>query len=103
MYWRSIVKPGSKFRVRTLGAVPPSALLPPDELDRPMIERIAASLRTKPEEAEPALERWAGELNLESRLLPGRIDLTVLEVLETGVQATLERVAASPPAEGWPA
>jgi uncharacterized Ntn-hydrolase superfamily protein len=82
------------------GTPQPDRALP---LDRPMVERIAAALGTTPEQAEPALERWAGELNLESRLLPGKIDLTVLDVLESGVQATLDRVAAAPPAEGWPA
>ena len=81
------------------GTAQPHTALP---LDRPMTERIAAALGTTPEKAEAALERWAGELNLESRLLPGRIDQTVLEVLETGVAAVLERVATSPPAEGWP-
>jgi uncharacterized Ntn-hydrolase superfamily protein len=82
------------------GTPQPDTALP---LDRPMAQRIAAALGTTPENAEPALERWAGELNLESRLLPGRIDRTVLEVLETGVAPTLERVAKSPPSEGWPA
>jgi uncharacterized Ntn-hydrolase superfamily protein len=82
------------------GTAEPERALP---LDRAMIERIAASLGTTPEQAQPALERWAGELNLESRLLQGKIDLTVLEVLVSGVQPTLDRVAASPPAEGWPA
>lgn len=81
------------------GTAQPDQALP---LDRLMSERIAAALRTTPEDAEPALERWAGELNLESRLLQGKIDRTVLEVLETGVQRTLERVAAAPPSEGWP-
>jgi len=82
------------------GTAQPETALP---IDRPMAERIAAALHTTPDTAEPALERWAGELNLESRLLPGKIDRTVLEVLETGVQSTLDRVAVSPPAEGWPA
>jgi uncharacterized Ntn-hydrolase superfamily protein len=82
------------------GMAQPDTALP---LDRSMVERIAAALGATKEDAEPALERWAGELNLESRLLPGKIDLTVLEVLETGVEPTLERVAKSPPSEGWPA
>lgn len=66
-------------------------------------ERVAAALNAKADEVEPALVRWASELNLESRLLPGKIDVTVLEVLESGVGATLERVAAATPPEGWPA
>jgi uncharacterized Ntn-hydrolase superfamily protein len=52
---------------------------------------------------EPVLVRWASELNLESRLLPGKVDLTILEVLEHGVDKTLARVAQAPPPEGWPA
>ena len=66
-------------------------------------DRVAKALGAKPGDLEPALDRWASELHLESRLLPGRIDLAVLEVLERGVGATLERVAADPPREGWPA
>jgi uncharacterized Ntn-hydrolase superfamily protein len=66
-------------------------------------DRVATALGAKLGELEPALDRWASELNLESRLLPGKIDLAVLEVLEHGVKATLERVAAEPPREGWPA
>jgi len=66
-------------------------------------ERVATALKTSPAEVEPVLVRWASELNLESRLLPGKIDLTVLEVLERGVPATLERAAKTTPQEGWPA
>jgi uncharacterized Ntn-hydrolase superfamily protein len=72
-------------------------------LDKPMVGRIAAALGTSLEDAPIALERWASELNLESRLLPGKIDPTVLEVLESGVGPTLQSVAAAPPSEGWPA
>lgn len=82
------------------GMALPDTALP---LDRPMVERIASALGTTRDNAESELERWAGELNLESRLLPGRIDRTVLEVLEAGVGPTLERVSKSPPSEGWPA
>ena len=64
---------------------------------------VAEALHTDPDNAEPALVRWASELNLESRLLPGRIDMTVLKVLEKGVGPTLEHAAAQPPMEGWPA
>jgi uncharacterized Ntn-hydrolase superfamily protein len=52
---------------------------------------------------ETALEVWASEQNLESRLVPGMVDRTVLAVLESGPSATLARVAASPPLEAWPA
>jgi hypothetical protein len=66
-------------------------------------KRVAAALNAKVNQVEPELVRWASELNLESRLIPGKIDLTVLEVLERGVGATLERVGAATPPEGWPA
>jgi uncharacterized Ntn-hydrolase superfamily protein len=65
-------------------------------------ERVAAVLKVEPDAVEPALVRWASELNLESRLLPGAIDLTILEVLESGVAATLGRARGAPPQEGWP-
>jgi uncharacterized Ntn-hydrolase superfamily protein len=82
------------------GTPVPETALP---LTGPIADRVATALGAKPGELEPALDRWASELNLESRLLPGKIDLAVLEVLERGVGATLERVAAAPPREGWPA
>jgi len=66
-------------------------------------KRVATALKAKSDDLEPELIRWASELNLESRLLPGRVDLTVLEVLESGVEATLDRAAAATPPEGWPA
>jgi uncharacterized Ntn-hydrolase superfamily protein len=66
-------------------------------------KRVAAALNAKVDQVEPELVRWASELNLESRLIPGKIDLTVLEVLESGVGATLEHVGAATPPEGWPA
>jgi uncharacterized Ntn-hydrolase superfamily protein len=66
-------------------------------------DRVASALGAKAGEVEPALDRWASELNLESRLIPGKIDLAVLEVLERGVRPTLDRVAADPPPHGWPA
>jgi uncharacterized Ntn-hydrolase superfamily protein len=65
--------------------------------------RVAAALEVVEEDAEPALVRWAGAQNLESRLLDGRIDPTVLAVLEGGVEAELERIVRAPPATGWPA
>jgi uncharacterized Ntn-hydrolase superfamily protein len=68
-----------------------------------LADRVASALGAKAGEVEPALDRWASELNLESRLIPGKIDLAVLEVLERGVRPTLDRVAADPPPHGWPA
>ncbi len=65
--------------------------------------RVATALGVQLHELEPALVRWASEQNLESRLLPGRIDPTVLAVLESGVGPTLQRAANNVPAEGWPA
>jgi uncharacterized Ntn-hydrolase superfamily protein len=82
------------------GTAAPETALP---LTGKTAERVAAALKTKPDGVGPVLVRWASELNLESRLLPGRIDLTVLEVLERGVGATLERAATATPQEGWPA
>jgi uncharacterized Ntn-hydrolase superfamily protein len=66
-------------------------------------ERVAGKLGVPIGEVESALIRWAGEQNLESRLLPGAIDPTVLAVLESGIGPTLERAAAEVPQEGWPA
>jgi uncharacterized Ntn-hydrolase superfamily protein len=82
------------------GTPQPKTALP---LSGPAAKRVAAALHAKADEVEPELVRWASELNLESRLLPGKVDLTVLEVLETGVLATLERAAAETPPDGWPA
>jgi uncharacterized Ntn-hydrolase superfamily protein len=81
------------------GSPVPETALP---LSGPTAERVGAALKAQPGEVEPVLVRWASELNLESRLLPGKIDLTVLEVLERGVPSTLERAGAIPPREGWP-
>jgi uncharacterized Ntn-hydrolase superfamily protein len=53
-------------------------------------------------DVEAALESWANELNLESRLLDGRIDPTVLAVLEAGEQAVLAGAAERAPARFWP-
>lgn len=82
------------------GTPQPETALP---LSGATAKRVASTLNAKPNEVKPALVRWASELNLESRLLPEKIDLTILEVLERGVGATLDRVAAAPPREGWPA
>lgn len=82
------------------GTALPDAALP---LTGETAERVAAALAASGDDVELALASWASELNLESRLLPGRIDPTVLAVLESGVPAALERAAASPPLEAWPA
>jgi uncharacterized Ntn-hydrolase superfamily protein len=66
-------------------------------------KRVASKLGVPLAEVEPALIRWAGEQNLESRLLAGAIDPTVLAVLESGIGPTLEWAAAEVPQEGWPA
>ena len=82
------------------GTPTPETALP---LSGELADRVASALGAKPTEVEPALDRWASEFNLESRLLPGKIDLAVLEVLEHGVRPTLDRVATDPPPNGWPA
>lgn len=72
------------------------------DLDGATRERVAARLGVEPGSAEAALESWANEENLESRLLPGRIDPTVLDVLESGVDTVLERARTKIPARFWP-
>jgi uncharacterized Ntn-hydrolase superfamily protein len=64
--------------------------------------RVAGRLRAPPAEAEPALEGWARDRNLESRLLEGRIDPTVLDVLERGVDEVLAQVGEQVPRQFWP-
>src|SRR5439155_992439 len=73
------------------GAPQPNAALP---LTGEHADRVAKTLGVPVVDVEPALVRWASEQNLESRLLPGKIDPTVLSVLESGVEPTLERAAA---------
>jgi len=82
------------------GTARPHAAIP---LTGPGAERVAAKLGVAVAGVEEALIRWASEQNLESRLLPGAIDPTVLAVLESGVGPTLKHAAAEVPAEGWPA
>jgi uncharacterized Ntn-hydrolase superfamily protein len=66
-------------------------------------ERVAERLGVDAAaDVEAALESWANELNLESRLLDGRIDPTVLDVLESGEEAVLARAAESVPVRFWP-
>jgi uncharacterized Ntn-hydrolase superfamily protein len=87
------------------GTVQPDGALP---LTGRTAERVVAALVTQgvgasADTVEPLLAAWAGEQNLESRLLPGMVDPVVLEVLESGPAAALARVAAAPPLEAWPA
>jgi uncharacterized Ntn-hydrolase superfamily protein len=72
---------------------------------------LAGSTRTRVAErlgvdatgdVQAALESWANELNLESRLLDGRVDPTVLDVLDAGEEAVLARAAEQVPARFWP-
>jgi uncharacterized Ntn-hydrolase superfamily protein len=82
------------------GTPQPQTALP---LSGATAQRVASKLGATSGDVEPVLVRWASELNLESRLLPGKVDLTILEVLESGIDKTLARAAAAPPLEGWPA
>jgi uncharacterized Ntn-hydrolase superfamily protein len=82
------------------GTAQPAQALP---LQGETAARVAAALGAEPDGVEAALTVWASEQNLESRMLPGRIDRAVLDVLESGVAATLQRLATAPPLEAWPA
>jgi uncharacterized Ntn-hydrolase superfamily protein len=79
----------------------------PDEehavpLEGEMRERVAALLGAPPDGVEEALKTWASNENLESRLLPGRIDPTVLDVLESGANAVVDRAREHVPRHFWP-
>lgn len=79
----------------------------PDEehavpLEGALRERVAALLGAPPDGVEEALETWAGNENLESRLLPGRIDPTVLDVLESGADAVVGKAREQVPLRFWP-
>jgi uncharacterized Ntn-hydrolase superfamily protein len=54
------------------------------------------------DDIEEGLTTWASQLNLESRLIPGRVDPTVLDVLESGAATVLERAAEQVPPRFWP-
>lgn len=82
------------------GVARPDEALP---LDGETAARAAAALGVGRGEVEAALEQWVHEQNLERRVLPGRIDPVVLEVLEAGAESALARLAADPPKETWPA
>ena len=64
--------------------------------------RVAALLGTTADDAEHALERWAGEQNLERRVAPGGVDRIVLRALEDGRTAVDAAIARSLPVSGWP-
>jgi uncharacterized Ntn-hydrolase superfamily protein len=63
--------------------------------------RLAVLLGVREMQVDAALERWAREHNLERRLLPGRVDRVVLEVVERAETSSLARVD-SLPVTGWP-
>ena len=65
-------------------------------------DRVARALAAPAEHAESALELWASEHNLERRVLPGRVDAVVLDVLERSEGPVLAEAAAAPPPSGWP-
>jgi hypothetical protein len=64
--------------------------------------RLARALAAPEEDVESALELWASEHNLERRVLPGRVDPVVLEVVERSERPVLAEAAAAPPPAGWP-
>jgi uncharacterized Ntn-hydrolase superfamily protein len=79
---------------------------PVDEDAVPLTEelgaRLSAALEVPPDRVETALELWACEHNLERRVLPGRVDPVVVDVVERSELPVLAEVAAAPPATGWP-
>jgi uncharacterized Ntn-hydrolase superfamily protein len=65
-------------------------------------DRIGRALAAPAERVESALELWASEHNLERRVLPGRVDAVVLDVLERSEGQVLAEAAAATPPTGWP-
>ena len=63
--------------------------------------KLAVLLGVREEQVDAALDRWAREHNLERRLIPGRIDRVVLEVVERAGSATSPQAGALP-LTGWP-
>jgi hypothetical protein len=53
------------------------------------------------EQVDAALDRWAREHNLERRLVPGRIDRVVLEIVERAESQSFAQADALP-LTGWP-
>ena len=64
--------------------------------------RLSVKLEAPAEQVESALELWASEHNLERRVLPGRVDPVVLDVVERSERPVLAEAAAAPPTTGWP-
>jgi uncharacterized Ntn-hydrolase superfamily protein len=71
-------------------------------LSEALRDRLARRLAAPAEHVERALELWASEHNLERRVLPGRVDPVVLEVVERTEGAVLAEIAAETPQTGWP-
>src|SRR5262249_62202583 len=71
-------------------------------LSEALRHRLARGLAAPAEHVEQALELWASEHNLERRVLPGRVDPVVLEVVERSEGAVLAEAAAETPQTGWP-
>jgi uncharacterized Ntn-hydrolase superfamily protein len=71
-------------------------------LSEALRNRLALALAAPAEDVESALELWASEHNLERRVLPGRVDPVVLEVVERGEGPVRAEAAAAPPLTGWP-
>lgn len=63
--------------------------------------RLAVLLGVREEQVDAALDRWAREHNLERRLIPGRIDRVVLEVVERAESPSPAQADALP-LTGWP-
>jgi uncharacterized Ntn-hydrolase superfamily protein len=68
-----------------------------------VVDRLSTTLDAPADGIEHALELWASEHNLERRVLPGRVDPVVLEVVERTERLVLAELAAAPPETGWPA
>jgi uncharacterized Ntn-hydrolase superfamily protein len=71
-------------------------------LSEALRDRLARALAAPAEHVESALELWASEHNLERRVLAGRVDPVVLEVVERSEGPVLAGAAAAPPPAGWP-
>ena len=71
-------------------------------LSENLVARLAVALAAPPDDVETALELWASEHNLERRVLPGRVDPVVLDVVERSERLVLAEAAAAPPTTGWP-
>jgi uncharacterized Ntn-hydrolase superfamily protein len=72
-------------------------------LSEALAARLSAALNAPAGDVEAALALWASEHNLERRVLAGRVDPVVLDVVERSERPVLAEVAAAPPPTGWPA